>query len=84
MVERVAISLVTPSMMTRGSLPPTIDVVPRTRTDESCAIRSMPFEVTLTPAALPFNTSRALFTIPLFCTFRYVEIVSRCTFSSCT
>ena len=40
----------TPSMMTRGSLPPVSEVVPRTRTLLSMAMRLEPFD-TCTPAA---------------------------------
>ena len=65
MVERVVTSEVTPSMMTNGSLPPNIEVVPRTRTLLSMAMRSRPFEPIFTPAVFPLSTSRALFTIPL-------------------
>ncbi len=65
MVESVVMSDATPSMMTRGSLPPMMDVVPRTRTLLSMAMRSRPLEVTFTPAVCPFNTSRAFFSAPL-------------------
>ena len=64
--ESVARSLDTPSMMTSGSLPPVSDVVPRTRTLDSMAMRSAPPVPTCTPAAWPERASRADVTRPLF------------------
>ena len=66
MLLSVAISLYTPSIITRGSLPPVKDVVPRTRTELSIAIRSLPTELIFTPAACPLNAPNELMTSPLF------------------
>ena len=56
MVDNATRSAVTPSMMTKGSLLPVSDVVPRTRTAETMASWLPPF-VTCTPATCPFRTS---------------------------
>ena len=69
MVDRVAKSDETPSIRTRGSLPPVSDVVPRTRTLVSIAIRSCPFVTTFTPTACPERALIAEFTKPLFICF---------------
>jgi hypothetical protein len=50
MVDSVAMSDVTPSIITNGSLPPIMDVVPRTRILFSIASLSVPLVVTFTPA----------------------------------
>ena len=50
MVDSVAMSDVTPSIITNGSLPPIMDVVPRTRILFSIASLSAPLVVTFTPA----------------------------------
>ena len=50
MVDSVARSAVTPSMMTSGSLPPVNDVVPLTRTALTIA-SWLPPVATVTPAA---------------------------------
>ena len=60
-VER---SLITPSMMTSGSLPPVREVVPRTRTALSIADWLAPD--TVTPADWPDRAPRPLVTRPLF------------------
>ena len=52
-------------MMTSGSLPPVREVVPRTRTELSMAMRFSPLD-TWTPAACPLKALRELVTNPLF------------------
>ena len=69
MVDRVDKSEETPSIRTRGSLPPVSDVVPRTRTLVNIAIRSCPFVTTFTPTACPERALMAEFTKPLFICF---------------
>ena len=65
MVASVAKSLYMPSMMTSGLLPPVSEVVPRTRTLLSCAMRSSPVAM-FTPAACPLSALSELVTKPLF------------------
>ena len=61
---RVERSLITPSMMTSGSLPPVREVVPLTRTALSIAAWLAP--ETVTPALWPDSAPRPLVTRPLF------------------
>ena len=65
-VESVDRSEEIPSMMTSGSLPPVMDVVPRTRTLLSMAMRSEPSVDTLTPATWPLRDFRGVSGNPLF------------------
>ena len=68
MVASVAKSLYMPSMMTSGLLPPVSEVVPRTRTLLSCAMRFSPVAM-FTPAACPLSALSELVTNPLFICF---------------
>ena len=65
MVDNVAKSAVTPSIITSGSLAPVSDVVPRTRTADTIA-SWLPLFVTCTPAACPLSASSEEVISPLF------------------
>ena len=68
-------SEVTPSIITKGSLPPVMEVVPRTLTLFNMANLSEPLVVTLTPADCPLNASNALLRSPFLMSFCLIDSV---------